>query len=260
MPYGEEHDYASAIEATFESDQEDALDWLAQAGKAVGKSSSTSTLGDKDVAAGVKAVMQLVPAIIRAIGDQPQSREAFYDLTGMEIESVDPEDTEAWGAIIGAIASAIPAVVSAVSGAVKNKRDRQRTNARPAQNTSHCPPTNPNQARGREAESIDAEAVQLAALIPLLTQLLPVLIPLINQVLLPMLTKSLPLVMSGISGIAKSVGGGGKREGFTESVSPDGAWHFEDSQLEALWHDTENWEEDAELQGNPEELGASEMG
>jgi hypothetical protein len=161
----------------------------------------------------VASVSQMIPAIIRAVGQHPQAREIFEAEAGIPFEQVDADDAEVWPAIIGAIASAVPAIVGAVSQAVRgNQRRRAPASPRPrapTRQTRTTPPCPPAARRedwpGEDDAEYDAEAVQLAALIPVLMQLLPVIIPLINQ-MIPLLTKALPALLSSFGKMA-----GGKK-------------------------------------------------
>ena len=188
-------------------DTEQALSWF-EADQECSDESFTSDPGDRlfnqpaDPAAiqqVVASFSQLIPAIIRAVGQHPQARQVFEAEAGIPYEQIDPNDAEVWPAIIGAIASAVPAIVGAVSQAVRGSPRRQAP-ARPRpgtppRQTSTRPPCPPTPQREAWSGEDDAEAVQLAALIPVLLQLLPVITPLINQ-MIPLLTKALPALLT----------------------------------------------------------------
>jgi hypothetical protein len=166
----------------------------------------------------VSSVTRMIPAIIRAVGQHPHAREIFEAQAGMPFEQVDPDDSEAWPAIIGALASAVPAIVGAVTKAVRGNQRRRpaartRQPARPAP-TAQRPPCPAASRREDWPEQDDAEAIQLAALIPVLMQLLPVIIPLINQ-MIPLLTKALPTLLSSFGKMAGSSKKSGKESAFT---------------------------------------------
>jgi hypothetical protein len=149
----------------------------------------------------VSSISQMIPAIIRAVGQHPEARDIFEAEAGMSFEQIDPDDSEVWPAIIGAIASAVPAIVGAVSQAVQSGK-RQRRHAQPRSNSRSQQRPCPQASRHEQSQDIEAaEAIQLAALIPILVQLLPVIIPLINQII-PLLTKSLPTLLNSFGKMA----------------------------------------------------------
>jgi len=97
------------------SEQEDALAWL-------GSNNAQQSGGATDqhnIQAGVTAIMHVIPAVIRAIGEHREAREIFENESGLDFYEVDPEDSEAWGAILSAIASAVPLLPNDHTIAVK---------------------------------------------------------------------------------------------------------------------------------------------